>query len=226
MNSFDNLATCEHRDELISVLYGEATENETAQFQQHVQECVACRTEMLQFKQVRESIGTWKAEALAGATQPQVNVPIIARHKSAVAAFREFFDLSPSWLKGATAFATLIFFALAVLAFGQLKKPEAPVISKSETKKIYTEQEKDQIVKKALDDQRATLTAELTAKPATNTEPLRSTRSTRDLPRSQVAQGQRPLTKLEREQLASDLRLVDGGNDEDGLKLLADPFNW
>jgi len=226
MKHTDDIASCKHQDELISVLYGEATESETAQFEQHVQECVACGAEMLAFKRVRESIGAWKFEALAGATQPQVNVHMnVARHKSALAALREFFDLSPLWLKAATAFATVLFCVLAMLAFSQLKKQEAPVITSIETEKVYTEQEKDQIVKKALDEQRVALMAELTPRPMPNREITQGGRSARNLPRSEVADRRRPLTKLEREQLASDLRLVDGGN-EDGLQLLADPINW
>lgn len=226
MNNFDNVGTCEHRDELISVLYGEATENETAQFQKHLQECVACNDEMRDFRRVRESIGAWKFEALAGATQPQVNVPMIARHKSALTAFRQFFDLSPLWLKGATAFATLMLFVLALWAFAGLKKSEAPVTSKTETQKMYTEQEKDQIVKKALDDQRAALQSQKAQEPVIVHEIKQRGRPTKNLARSsEVAKARRPLTKFEREQLAADLRLL-GGDDEDGLQLLSDPLEW
>jgi hypothetical protein len=226
MSHFDDIASCEHRDEMLSVLYGEATKFETEQFEQHMQECVACSAEMLGFKRVRESVGAWKFEALAGAAHPQVNVPLTVRRKSAVAALREFVDLSPLWLKGATAFATLMFFALALLAFGQLKKNEAPVISKTETQKVYTEREKDQLVKQALDDQRAALQSHEAQKPVIVHEIIQRTRPARNFGRSsEVAKAQRPLTKFEREQLAADLRLL-GGDDEDGLQLLSDPLEW
>src|SRR4029453_18510627 len=119
MNHFDDIARGEHRDEMLSMLYGAATKFETEQFEQHMQGCVACSSEMLGFKRVRESVAAWKFEALAGAAHPQVNIPLTVRHKSAVAALREFFDLSPLWLKGLTAFATLMFFVLGILDFGQ-----------------------------------------------------------------------------------------------------------
>jgi len=217
---------CEHRDELISVLYGEATERETAQFEQHLRTCTTCQGERLAFERVRESIGAWKTEALAGATQPQVKIAFKpTRQKSAVAALREFFELSPMWLKAATAFATLLFFVLAGLAFGRLTKQEAPVITKIGTDKVYTEQEKDQIVKRALDEQKA---SQLAAAPKRSEEiiPVKGG----DVSKSKVSRptqaksGRRPLTKWERQQLAADLRLLERP-DDDGLQLLSEPIN-
>src|SRR4029453_3847371 len=92
-------------------------DREAAEFHAHMQTCTQCQVEARAFGEVRESIGSWKFEALSGAVVTEVNVqPQTPRTKSAVAALREFFDLSPLWLKGATAFATILFCLLGVLA--------------------------------------------------------------------------------------------------------------
>src|SRR5215216_764930 len=114
MNERQDSPSCERASDLIAFLYGEADEGETRDFQLHLQQCSSCREEVASFGIVRESITAWRDEALAGfvatpvATQPQT--------KSAVAALRQFFDLSPLWLKGATAFAAMTFCVLAGLA--------------------------------------------------------------------------------------------------------------
>ena len=54
MKEMDNSPVCEHASELISVLYGEASERERRDFQVHLQQCVACRAEFGAFGQVRE----------------------------------------------------------------------------------------------------------------------------------------------------------------------------
>lgn len=223
MDYIKDNATCDRRDDLISVLYGEASERETAEFQVHMQSCPACQAEMRAFGDIRESIGTWKLEALSPVT-PDVYVPAqVPRTKSAIAALREFFDLSPLWLKGATAFATVVFCLLAVLALGRFREPSQPTVVNNKPNAIYTEQEKDQIVKKALDDQKAELLAQTAPSPeevktvAVNAQPQPATRS------NTIAKGRRPLTRWEREQLAADLRLLQ--RDDDDIELLSEPIN-
>ncbi len=154
MNHREDINTCNRRDDLISVLYGEASERVAAEFHVHMQTCTPCQAEMRAFGEVRESIGSWKFEALSGADVAEINVRAQApRTKSAVAALREFFDLSPLWLKGATAFATVLFCLLAVLALVRFQQPSQLTQVNDKPNAIYTEQEKDQIVKKALDEQ-------------------------------------------------------------------------
>ena len=226
MNHIEENASCERRDELISVLYGEATENERAQFQQHMQTCATCQTEMRGFGEVRGSIGAWKLEALAAMDQSAVTIPTHApKARSARRAIREFFDLSPLWLKGATAFATLLFCLFAAMAVVRFNQPPTTIESTAKRDARYTEEEKNEIVRKALDDQKQTLLAE-TLRNSHETIPVQAT----DVPRRkvsrspQVAKDRRPLTKWEREQLAADLRLL-GSGDDDGIELLSDPIN-
>src|ERR1041385_1881299 len=109
MNERQNSPTCERESDLIAFLYGEADERETRDFQLHLQQCSCCRDEVASLGVVRESITAWRDEALAGfiatpAAQPQ--------KKSALTALRQFFDLSPLWLKGATTFAAVTFCVL------------------------------------------------------------------------------------------------------------------
>lgn len=225
MNHIEDNASCERRDELISVLYGEATENERAQFQQHMQTCATCQAEMRGFGDVRESIGAWRLEALAAMDQSSVTIPAhTSKARSARAALREFFDLSPLWLKGVTAFATLLFCLFAVIALGRFNKQPPPIHITAQSDAKYTEQEKNEIVRKALDDQKQALLAGLTQK-SYETIPVQSKGvSRKKVSRStQVAKDRRPLTRSEREQLAADLRLL-GGSEDDGIELLSDPI--
>src|SRR4051812_11918215 len=97
-----NTASCERAHDLVSFLFGEIREREAQDFEIHLQDCRQCRTELASFGEVRESVSRWKQEALSGFVSPQAFAPM--RRKSAVAAFREFFNLSPLWLKGAVGF--------------------------------------------------------------------------------------------------------------------------
>jgi anti-sigma factor RsiW len=119
------ISTCERGDELISFLYGEANERESTQFEKHLQVCADCRNEMGSFGQIRQSLGTWKETALSAFVTPQVIAPV--RQKSALAALRSFFDLSPLWMKGAIGFAAVLFCLLLVLILtksGQQSPPQ------------------------------------------------------------------------------------------------------
>lgn len=225
MNVTGNNEICERGNELISVLYGEATEREVVDFQQHVKECRACQVDMTSFGHLRQSIDSWKLEALSGLATPQFAIsPQFPRPKSAFAAFREFFDLSPLWLKGATGFATLLFVLFAVLAVGKFRA-DKPTITTVASDAKYTEEQKNVIVQKALEEQKASI---LTSA-QTKTEESKPAPSF-DRPRhsggssTQLVKGRRPLSRWEREQLAVDLRLLQE-QDDDGLELLSDRIN-
>jgi hypothetical protein len=200
MNETPNSPVCERASDLIAFVYNETTESEKRDFELHLKECSNCRQEIASFGLVRESISAWRDEALSGfVAQP----PIAATRKSALAAFRQFFDLSPLWLKAATGFAVLSFCVLAVLAV--VKVPtKGPVLTNISPDKIYTGQEVDRNVKEAL--------------PAIQEEPVKTPRITR---KKADERSRRPLSRAERDQLAADLRLTA----DDSLDLLSDRIN-
>src|SRR5687767_11322457 len=140
---------CERASDLIAFLYNETDERERRDFQLHLNECSTCREEVASFGVVRESIIEWRDEALAGfVSQP---VATKGTSKSALAALRQFFDLSPLWLKGATACAVVIFCVLAVMAFVNLQRDNVQVSSTTTTSKaIYSQEEADRMVENAV----------------------------------------------------------------------------
>ena len=209
MKEMNNSATCERADDLVSVLYGEASEREQREFELHVKQCANCRTEFAAFAQVREAVGEWRDEALNGF----VSSPVVATppRKSAIAALRQFFDLSPLWMKGAIGFAALVFCLLVVLAFGRLSSSRnAQQVAVQSPQTSYTKQDLDRAVKDALEKQAALAKPEReqrvieVAKPkiAVTSAAKDSTLAT-SAPRSR-----RPFSRAEREQLAAELRLL------------------
>jgi len=217
MNETMNSPSCERAPDLIAFLYQEMDERETREFRLHLQQCNHCREEAAGLRVVRESIAAWRDEALAGF----VSTPVTTKtRKSAVAALRQFFDLSPLWLKGAAAFATVAFFVLAALAAVKLRTNNVPV----NTEARYTQQDVNQILKEALAKQ-----ADANKPPATQNEIATVVESpkpkkARVSSASQLAKSRRPLSRAEREQLASDLRLLSP-SDETTLPLLGDRIN-
>jgi len=217
MNEIQNSPGCERASELIAFLYGEADEHEVRDFRLHLQQCGGCREEVASFGDVRQSITAWRDEALAGF----VSTPLTAqpRTKSALAALRQFFDLSPLWLKGATALAAVTFCVLAGLALFRSNHNEVST-------KVYTEQDIDRIVKEALVQQARLQLPVQTPSPENITlnSPKPKPKSSRASSPTQFARSQRPLSKQEREQLAAELRLLSS-DDDATLHLLGDRIN-
>jgi hypothetical protein len=203
---------------LIAFLYNEADERERRDFQLHLNECSTCREEVASFGVVRESITAWRDEALAGfVSQP---VASKAPHKSALAALRQFFDLSPLWLKGATAFTAVVFCALAVMAFVNLQRKNVQVPSTAASEALYTQEDVERLVNAAVARQEKPKEAQPPLITVTSPRPKKSRNSTD----TQFAKSRRPLSKAEREQLAADLRLLSTGDDE-SLNLIGDRIN-
>ncbi|MBC7932710.1 MAG: zf-HC2 domain-containing protein [Rubrivivax sp.] len=119
---------CDRAEQLVAYLYGETAPVETKVFRQHLTSCKVCRDEMAAFGGVRELVGEWRSEALGAlpslgidesfATATAVRPPY-ARKRSAIAALREFFSLSPLWLRAGAVAATLVFCALAALTLAR-----------------------------------------------------------------------------------------------------------
>lgn len=213
----NNSSTCERASDLIAFVYNEASESEARDFEFHLKQCANCRGEVASFGVVRDSITAWKHEALSGF----VPAPPV-RRKSALAALRQFFDLSPLWLKGATAFAVVVFCVLAALAIVRLRtqQPRSTIASAGP---VYTEQDVNRIVKEALAKQEQTRPpVEAPAVIVNSAKPPRVPQ--RIAEPSHLAKSRRPLSRAEREQLAADLRLLSTPDDA-SLNLLGDRIN-
>ena len=201
MNYRTDSPKCERSSDLMAFIYSEMDASETREFESHLQQCSNCRDEAESFGHVRQSIVAWRDEVLTGFVPATTTPP----RRSAIAAFKQFFDLSPLWLKGAAAFAVLTFCVLAVLAFVNFKKPQTVVITNNDGG--YSKQDVDRLVKEALAKQQPTPVESAPniaiTVPPTPQKPVHKQRST----------NRRPLSRAEREQLAADLRLLPTDDD-------------
>jgi len=214
MKERDHSPTCERGSDLIAFIYNEVSEQEAQDFQLHLRECGSCREEAASFGVVRESIVTWRDEALAGF----VSTPVKTNRKSALAALRQFFDLSPLWLKGATAFALLVFCLLVGIVVFRNRERQVEITNKNPNA-TYTKEDVDRIVNEALAKQQESLKPPVEM-PAEKSPTIKYSKSKN----AQLAKSKRPLSRAEREQLASDLRLLYPRDDE-SLQLLGDRIN-
>ncbi len=213
-----NNSNCARAEDLISVLYGEADERERRDFEVHLQQCASCRAEFSSFAQVRQAVGDWREEALTGfVSSPAAMAPV---KKSAGAALRQFFDLSPLWLKGAVGFAAVLFCVLVALAFVRLNAKKSSIAGAAPASG-YSQQDVDRIVKNALQKQERELASAAPRQVMIESPPAIAKNS--GTPKTgRSSRAARPFSKAEREQLASDLRLISG---EDDLDLLGDRIN-
>jgi hypothetical protein len=128
MNETTKMNNCERAGELVAYFYGEASPAERAGFDSHLARCEACRDELAAFAEVREAVGHWRAQILSNAPAlsfadtptPEARLETVrvaaVPPRSALAALREFFTLSPVWLRAGMVAATLAVCALVALA--------------------------------------------------------------------------------------------------------------
>ena len=223
MKEVTNAPACEYSNDLISFVYSELSDKESQQFKLHLNTCRQCTAELDSFGEMRDAIGTWKYQSLAGVTLiEEAHEVRPARKKSAVAAVREFFDLSPLWMKGAVGLATVLFCVLAVIATGKLNEKSSSVPAVV-SEKTYTQQEVNELVAKARAEASSSNQTNVVKNDATPEKvgPKNVERHQPDVP--QVARSKRPLSKAERQQLAVDLRLRS--SDDDTVNLITDRIN-
>lgn len=228
---------CHRAEDLVTYLYGEATTEEARDFAAHMQQCDACRAEFNVFNQVHESIATWRNEALRPVASPastQEDIPVVSpevvqhgRRLPAFAALREFFSVSPLWLRGVTAFAGLLLCALLVFAVSRIWRQ--PTQTGGVANRDYSHDQFQQAVDKEVARRVAEMNhTESGQKPAPQTvkEP-----SSVSAPRIQVAtersrsrmQPRNRLTREERVQLAADLGLIQAREEETPFVLPDEP---
>ena len=238
MRTMNERPVCHRSEDLVTYLYNEASAAEAQDFATHVETCEACRAEFAVFSQVHESILLWRNEALGSAfSRAPQTVPVLAegttdsrqfgRHERklpALAALREFFSVSPLWLRGATAFAALLLCVLAVLTVSRLSQRQSQRVG-NETLPKYSQRDIDQAKQKGIDEGMARVNRENSSKKdettradkPKNTENRIQLASYQSQPRNPRSRG---LTRQERVQLAADLRLTPAGDEEELLGAL------
>jgi hypothetical protein len=168
---------------------------------------------------VRQAVGEWREEALTGfVSSPAAMAPV---KKSAGAALRQFFDLSPLWLKGAVGFAAVLFCVLVALVFVRLNANQ-PSIAGVNPAGGYSQQDVERMVKDALARQEREL-ASAAPKPVVIESPSPVVKNSSTAKAARLPRATRPFSRAEREQLASDLRLLTASDDD--LNLLGDRIN-
>ncbi len=240
MNRLPDAPVCERGSDLISFLYGEIDEHSARDFEQdfeqHLMNCAECESALGAFKQVRSAVVAWRQESLGGATANSVSVSTAVDRASglgkpsAIAAVRQFFDLSPLWMKGSIAFASVLFCLFSVLALAHLFENPKPVVAADE--KLYSADELKAKIEDALKSapqvRQAQNPATRPTTDANNNQQDRIQRRPDKQPSERVAANPKvrrgPLTKSEREQLAADLRLI-APQDETDLEFLSDGNN-
>jgi len=227
MPNINERPVCHRAEDLVTYLYGEASEVEASDFAGHLQHCDSCRSEFGGFQQVHESILHWRNEALGSAVAPasvsvesSVASPQFVQHErklTALAALREFFTVSPLWLRGAIGFAALLLCVLGALTIARSWNPPVQLANKpTETK--FSQQDVDrQVQQRVAEIARNTYqqTAPAPVAPATNKQTDKGSGTelavTRIQPKSPRPRG---LSRQERVQLAADLRLIPRDEDE------------
>jgi anti-sigma factor RsiW len=225
-----NASICQRGNDLISFLYGEADEHEAQDFGRHLAQCAECTRELTQFREIRDGVIAWRQESLG--VLPMLDSELsrsrfgYSEKPSALAAVRQFFDLSPLWLKGAVAFAGILFCVATVFMVANLReKPEAAVVPKE---KLYSEKELQAKVEEGIQSRLQQLSSQ--KENVHDVQPPRTMAQNQPVkPKSGEAAAtgktrRAPLTRSEREQLAADLRLITTGEDSE-LNLLGEQIN-
>ncbi len=225
---------CGRENDLITFLYGEMNDVDARTFQRHVCVCASCNAELKAFRDVRESVVAWRNEALGVTSSPEWAVTTADQKKpSALGALREFFNLSPLWMKGAAVVASVLFCVLAGLAIARFgdKSPVGTITDPVST--AYSQQELDAIVERRVREELIQregapekVPNPISIRPTANETAIQRLsnrgRTVASNPSNQKAR--RPLSKTEREQLAADLRLVSVKSETD-IDLLDDGIN-
>jgi anti-sigma factor RsiW len=147
---------CARSEDLIAYLYEESTSAEATAFEDHLRSCMGCRAEMKAFGLVRDSIGEWRQRALGSLPLPVLGAEAVTvsrrteaagrDRRSALGAIREFFTLSPAWMRAATVAVVLVFCTLAFIAVAYFSQQPTVVVVE---KPALTEPVKSETAKEA-----------------------------------------------------------------------------
>lgn len=201
------MQNCPQSENLVAYLYGEANDAQKKDFKKHLSSCSLCSEELAAFGVVRESVIEWREDVLNNIVMPAFAKDIIAKQeqkRSAFVAIREFFTLSPLWLRGATTFAAIALIALMMFAVVQLTGNKSNNVVANENKKSVaapspqespkevkknndndvannkvTAPEKPQVVKDEKTIERKTIKANRTTQTAANKSPRNANKTLR-----------------------------------------------
>ena len=229
---------CDRENDLVAFLYGELDPGETIAFRSHMQGCRSCNLEFAEFTNIRESVVAWRNEALEGVTSPVIHASPVVRadrpRPTALTTLREFFSLSPLWMKGAVVFASLLFCFFAVLAMARLRETPPAQVASDPNLKTYSDQQLNALVAQRVRDELQRIKNSSAPEAPSNVAlKVPADRVFHRRPAQTVNQvastgsqlkSRRPLSKVERQQLAADLRLIAGQTEAD-LDLLDDRIN-
>jgi hypothetical protein len=225
---------CHRAEDLVAFLYGESTEADAQDFGRHLQQCDACRSEFAVFDQLHDSIQLWRNDALGAsfspaevAYQPATESRQFVRHErklSAMAALRQFFSVSPLWLRGATAFAVLLLCVMAIVMISRISRQPVKVAGGTE-EKIYSREELRAEVNRAVEHTREQYSSQQNATASNDTkqeDPQPTVKRIEVVTNRPKATRARSLNRQEREQLAADLRLTSPADEDETLLALPD----
>lgn len=132
MEKLEQSASCARAEELVAYLYGETDEREALEFERHMTECRACAVELSSFRSVREEVLEWRNQSLPSFESARdvahTSSAAPQRKRSALAALREFFALSPAWMRAATALAAIVICALAAFTIAHFSEQRRSIV--------------------------------------------------------------------------------------------------
>lgn len=96
---------CVMREELVSLLYDEASPGEAARMQAHLAECDECSRELSEFERVRTLLRRWELDDV-----PVLRIAPQHSRRRALELFKELLAITPIWVKslGAVVAAVLV----------------------------------------------------------------------------------------------------------------------
>ena len=223
MRNMNERPVCHRAEDLVTYLYGEASEAEAQDFASHMQRCDAAALKS-RFNQVHESLSlrneAWDriCRAITSPVAQTVSAGSIRSHGERC---RSCSPVSlhgfAAWVARATAFAGLLLCALVVLAVSRFwMQPVEVVTNGNQTQ--FTQAIFDREVKKRVDEELAKQSKAAgenvqTPELASVSRPMND-RKLAGTPARSKKQRRNGLNPEERQQLAADLGLIPGREDE------------
>lgn len=132
MNEFTDQNSCKRTEELVSYLYGEASQSEKSRFEDHLVNCSSCAAELADFAMARSLIVEWRDAEFQPLAVPAIQLPVrkidftpeISGSRSLPAQIRALFSLSPAWAGAGAAAALVICVGLLLVAINYQRQSE------------------------------------------------------------------------------------------------------